>query len=239
MSEIDIEDFEPVDEEIAEVDVDTSPTMMDENWTDYILSSVIREDEQYQGSPTVDGLRRVTELLLGPIICSETEIVKAPSMADPSATAIVRLEVRTENGSDVVIVEASADANSENTQHPYNKYLVAMAETRAEGRALRKVLRLRKVVAAEELMDHQEIDNSGKTATVPQVKSLEKMCSRDTVNINVVKLVNKYAPKCNNIDALGKQEMLDLLQVVSAFQSTEVPKELQGYDKDWRLELCQ
>ena len=49
-----------------------APPMSSPEWSDYVLSQ-FEHDEIMDGNPTVDGLRRITELVLGPII--ETKIL--------------------------------------------------------------------------------------------------------------------------------------------------------------------
>lgn len=237
--EIKIDDFEE-DTCVENIDNEEAvfvPSPQDEGWTEYVLNTILREDEKYEGNPTVDGLRRAVECLYGEIIIYETEVVKAPSMSDPSSTVIVRIELGEEGN--YKRVEACADANIENTNSPYNKYLVAMAETRAEARALRKMLRLKQVVAAEELSNFEEDENlKNQLASDTQIKALDVMCSKERADINIIKLVNKIFPKCDNINMLSKEEMLELLKIVSDYQSNEAPKGFSGYDKLWQNSFC-
>src|SRR5688500_6009345 len=58
-------------------------------WSDYVLSQ-LTDNEKDNGSPRVDGLRRIATKLLGPF-SSHTEVVQAPGL-DGRATVMVRLE---------------------------------------------------------------------------------------------------------------------------------------------------
>ena len=61
-----------------------------------------------------------------------------------------------EDGLRTRFVTGSADVYWGNCDKIYRNHPVAVAETRAEGRALRRALKLRKVVAAEELVEDAE-----------------------------------------------------------------------------------
>ncbi len=222
--ELDVEDFvenEVDDFEESEEHQDT-PNINDEGWVEYVIG-LLREDEQVDGRPTVDGLRRLTEELLGEIVTCTT---KVHHNTENYASTTVRIEL-----GDGRIMDGSADANENNTKFPYSKFLVAMSETRAEGRALRKLLRLR--VASVEEVDNQE-DTSLKEEKVSdsQIKALSVVCER--ADINVEKLVNNSIKEGYNIGGASKQEMLNLLKTVKDYQGSDVPEDLVGYDKNWR-----
>ncbi len=221
--ELDVEDF--VENEVSDFEEfeehNDTPNINDEGWVEYVIG-LLREDEQVDGRPTVDGLRRLTEELLGEIVTCTT---KVHHNTESYASTTVRIEL-----GDGRIMDGSADANENNTKFPYSKYLVAMAETRAEGRALRKLLRLR--VASVEEVDNQE-DTSLKEEKVSdsQIKALSVVCER--ADINVQELINGNHEKGYNILEASKQEVLDLFKIVKDYQESEVPATLVGYDKNW------
>ena len=146
-------------EEVEEVEDLLPPNIFEPSWSDYVLSK-FESDEMVDGNPTVDGLRRVTELVMGGITASTTEVIQVPTKENKGrATAIHTVSVIMPDGISRT-VSGSGDAWYKNTDMPYSKFPVAMAETRAEGRALRRLLQLRKVVSAEELSQNldEELD---------------------------------------------------------------------------------
>ena len=58
-----------VDTSIRDVVAEESPSTTDPGWNDYVMSK-FTEKELYDGNPLVNGLRRVAELVIGPIVYS-------------------------------------------------------------------------------------------------------------------------------------------------------------------------
>ena len=67
----DVIEEELVEEEVEESvkDIDSRPSMMDDEWSDYVMSH-FKSNELIDGNPICAGLRRVAELLLGDIVNS-------------------------------------------------------------------------------------------------------------------------------------------------------------------------
>lgn len=165
----------------------STPRKSDPEWTDFVLDQFTDREKDESGNPKVDGLRRVAEKLLGEFSIV-TEVVQAPTF-DRGATVVVKLEFVTPFGMPRV-VSGAADVSTMNTQREYAVHAVATAETRAEGRALRKALSLTKVLAAEEL---QNADADGQTGQEPipsgMINSLKFMCAK--VNVDLESLAKK------------------------------------------------
>lgn len=122
------------------------PSISDPGWTEYVLSSLM-DYEKDNGSPKTDGLRRIATKLLG-VFSSQTDILQTPTVEN-GFRASVKVELTFHNNR--FSTTGAADVYSGNTKAKFATHAVATAETRAEGRALRKALRLTKVLAAEEL----------------------------------------------------------------------------------------
>ena len=135
-----------------------------------------------------------------------------------------------------------ADASPENTDFPYSKFLTAIAGTRAEGRALRKFLRLRKVVTAEEV-------GSGAAPTAEgmkqnQAKMLATLGERFNLNIwkFVADLLKKSEPNkvYNYLNEISYDFTVGtILPEIQKFQQKDkegniikVPEELMGYQNN-------
>jgi hypothetical protein len=173
-------------EVVSEINVpktnSTSPNPTDPEWTDYVLSH-FKDYEMDNGNPKADGLRRVAERLLGPFD-SETEVVQAPTL-DSGATVTVRLTFRGNQGYAYNTVMGAADVSSANTARDFAVHAVATAETRAEGRALRKALRLTKVLTAEEMAGAEVDEPTGNDSRIPtsMINSLTLMCQKQQIDL--------------------------------------------------------
>lgn len=236
-----LDDFEPVDEEVGEAAIDDSPRRGEVGWTDYVLAE-LQANEQVDGNPTCSGLRRLVEKFIGEIISSKTAVVAAPSqMNDNRATVVVSLCVE---GFDNLLreVDGAADCCVSNTDAPYNRFPTATAETMAESRALRRILRLNKVVSAEEVSlnarepEENLVNTENDDITRTQIRFLEVMAQKSKVNIK--KVVHKHHPDVNNIKELSYKESKALQEVFASFQREAPPEDIIGYDENWRAEFC-
>lgn len=219
------------------------PKMTDLEWTDYVLA-LLSEDEKISGNPTTDGLRRIFEIALDcTVISSTSNVVQSPSPDNEKRATVVHTLVYFKNhGSDVaelntVTVDGSADVYWGNCDKIYRNHPVAVAETRAEGRALRRGLRLRKVVAAEELS--KEIEDNPDLNTVNkisnnQINFIDVMAQR--LNINVSKLLVDNQLESKNIYTISHEEAVNVIRLLSKYQQTmaDIPDNIIGYTKDWK-----
>ena len=140
----------PIDTDTSVKDVisteESAPAITDPEWNEYVMS-MFTSKELYDGNPLVNGLRRVAELVIGPIVYSGPTQVFPPQRDDHHGRATVVFTVEFENG---MRYSEVADCWEGNTDDMFCAYAIATASTRAEGRALRKALRIR-AVAAEEM----------------------------------------------------------------------------------------
>jgi hypothetical protein len=134
----------------------------DPEWTDYVLSA-LTDDEKIKDKnnpgkeyPTTDGLRRLVEKFVGTIVTSRTQIHQMPS-PDNERRATVTVEVEiiprdryTLTRTSLLTFEGAADVYSGNSVIPFCNHPVATAETKSEGRAYKKALKI-KVSTYEEI----------------------------------------------------------------------------------------
>ena len=242
ISETEEEQHEPLTQDSVSSE-EKSLKMSSPEWSDYVLSQ-FESDEMIDGNPTVDGLRRVTELVMGPIIDTHTEIIQVPTKDNEGrATAVCSVTVLIPYTAHQKRATGSGDAWHKNTDMPYSKFPVAMAETRAEGRALRRLLQLRKVVAAEELSvaANEEAQDYSTTINDNQINFIDIMCKSvgRGLDINVESLIKAKHPQCKSIRSLTHNEASDLIQMLSHYQQNmeNVPEPVRGYKEDWRLKF--
>jgi hypothetical protein len=230
--------FENEETEIQseEENIPKIPCMADEDWDEYVFGH-FSENEIFNNNPTVHGLRRIVEKLIGEIVEMRTHIIHAPTMNDRSASATVDIVIMDKNTAKCF--SGAADATDYNLVAPYNKYLTAMAETRAEGRALRKALRI-KAIAAEELEEvppqqmTQTQDNDKEFITQNQINFMNLMCQR--LNINIVQFIKSRYSECSNIRQLLHTQSLETQKVLSEYQQDKdkIPPEIVGYFSNWQ-----
>lgn len=235
---INLEELVEVEEE--EDDGPDIPSRYDPEWTNYVLGHLTkREKAEKDGNilPYTVGLRRLTELFMGQIIDTDVHTVQAAS-PENEKRATVEVHITVDVDGQHIRSSDVADCYIGNTDDPYANHPAATAATKAEGRALKRLLGLNCYTAEElpnELRDRLTQETVGKV-TDAQLAHLEHMC-RDKLGVNIKKFVAKHRPNCNNISELAHEDMLEFFRILQSYQATETPEELKGYDGTWRSEL--
>jgi hypothetical protein len=219
------------------------PSCNDLAWTDYVLG-LLSDDEKIKGNPTTDGLRRIFETALNcSVIRSESDVVQSPSPDNEKrATVIHSLSFVINGGSEdsatkYRTVSGAADVYWGNCDKVYRNHPVAVAETRAEGRALRRALKLRKVVAAEEIAgeieDHPD-SNTVSKITNNQINFIDVIAKR--LNINVTKVLETNAMNASNIYDISHEDAVNIIRLLSKYQQdiTLLNSDLLGYSSEWK-----
>jgi hypothetical protein len=212
-----VEDM-PSATEVSDI-VELVPDYASSQWSEYVMSK-FNSDELEEGKPKVVGLRRLTETLLGGIHRSVPT-----NVSFSEGRAIVVWEVQLENGKSF---GGTADATSANVNdETFAPFLIAMAEVRAEVRALKRALQIT-VVGAEEIV--KRVSSSVEVAKVEntrisdiQIKFLTSKCK--ALNIVVDKLTN-----VSDVTSLTRDEAARLIALINDYQSgkVSVPEELKG-----------
>ena len=219
-------------------------TPNDLEWTDHVLS-LLSDDEKISGNPTTDGLRRIFEKALNcRVLASVSDVVQTPEPNNEkratvvhSITYLLNEGARDQSDLNTVTINGAADVFWGNCDKVYRNYPVAVAETRAEGRALRRALKLRKVVAAEELAkdieDHPD-ENSVSKITNNQINFIDVLAKR--LNMNVSKLLESNALESKNIYSLSHDNAVAVIRLLSQYQQnvSQIPNELLGFNNDWK-----
>jgi hypothetical protein len=230
MDEVDEVDDSDEILESAEVIEDPSPhgnipLRTSREWNDYVLSQLF-EDEKKDGHPTVDGLRRLVELLIGEIN-SESDVNQCPGPDNQySATVTVHISAGFRK------MSGAADVNPKNTEGVYAKHAVATAESKAEGRAFRKLLGLRGVLAAEELVDESQIEDTTDKIKDAQISMLNITAKKQDVDIE--KWLAKKNISVSKLDSVSNSKGIELCEELNAMRNTGVPDDIKGYNPNWR-----
>lgn len=216
----------------------------DIEWTDYVLG-LLSDDEKIAGNPTTDGLRRIFEIALNCTVTSAlSEVVQSPSPDNEKRATVVhticyalkdvgsvdeRFKYRSVSG--------AADVYWGNCDKIYRNHPVAVAETRAEGRSLRRALKLRKVVAAEELAkdieDHPDSNNVN-NISANQINFIDALAKRTDINIKELFLDLSIDPA--NIYHISHDGAVSTIRELSKYQQDlgNIPPKLIGYQSTWR-----
>lgn len=217
-------------------------------WQEYIMRQFV-DTELIDGNPTYDGCRRVVEIVLGPIINSEVKQY-SPSTIESKGTATVvyALDIFITNESHPLVnqsvhIEDIADVGPLNTLPPYSNHPSATASTRAEGRCLRKILRLTHIITAEESDDRakEEVTADDWAPDDPiadnQIQVIDMMCKR--LNINVMQFVNSGLNRYASINNVPKSIAQRMLQELNKIQRKikPSPATVGFYDSEWRTAI--
>ena len=239
---------EPSDDEVLDEDEipRVQPAFDSPEWTDYVISHL--EDDELEGvAPKADGLRRMVQHFLGPIV-SHKIIRNAPPTLDNNATATVVVGI-TVHLSDESVHPAAihrlleyqdvADCGKYNTEDPYHKHQSATAATRAEGRIYRKMLGLKGRITAEEKAgenneDFDEICTPDEPITEEQINMIDVVCGR--LNIDVMGFLNCGKKDFESIYEVTLSTAQKMMQHLNRVQQSKAdrPPNVGDYRPDWR-----
>ena len=214
----------------------SGPSDCDAEWSEYLLDQ-LGEHEVINGAPTDDGLRRITEKCVGEIVESRSTIVEAPSGTNGLRCTICHtLTIVKHRSLRTVKVDGCVDVLHSKTPYPFKDHLVATADTRAEGKALRRALKIR-VITAEELQSEseEEVLVSEEAINDQQILAINQLCKR--LDVNVEGLVKMKCQAAENINSINNLEARLLISQLSEFQRKpdNIENEnVSGYDENWK-----
>ena len=224
------------------------PSIFSDEWNEYVMAH-FKSNELIDGNPICAGLRRVAELLLGDIIESGPEqVFPATDNNGPGrATVVFSVTFNWMNDGTIKVFKEVADVWHGNTDDLFCAHPVATASTRAEGRALRKALKLR-CLAAEELAKKDIVDivqqavkqaptsgeyESDKIISSQQIQFIDNRCNQ--LDIDVAKFINIGENTYSGIDEVTKDNAKKMIKVLNTYQNgSEIPDKVKGYNINWR-----
>ena len=235
-----IEDGYLVDTDKIDDDI---PEFGSSEWHYYVMS-FLEEDEVHDVNgvmcPSCDGLRRIVEILVGPIISTVVKDSVPPDNNNGQTATVVAsviINVRNMNhplnGMDIV-GEDIVDVGPNNAKDPFCNHPSATAFTKAEGRVYKKFLRLRNVQTVEEAKESSTVvvEDPDRDITVGQISVIDRICSR--INVDVNEFINCGRTKHNNISDVKWSTAAKMIQLLNKIQREDVPKpELSPYNKEW------
>ena len=252
MSDLDLFDVESIKEESKEDYAKESeylgPAYGSEEWNDYAMSK-FHKKELFDGNPTCAGLRRVAEELLGTIVVSRPSQVWPATDSDGPGRATVVFEVVIDwmDSGQLRTFSDVADVWHGNTDDLFCAHPVATASTRAEGRALRKALKV-KCLAAEELAKKDVASIVRQTVqkptdgewkeddpiSTPQINFIDAKCKQ--LDIDVEAFINCGEGAYDSIQEVSKETASKMLSLLNEYQTKtkDIPEGITGYNQNWR-----
>ena len=241
------EDFEEVDDVVFQEEYNAAidpeaPPYNSREWSDYVMTKFDRS-ELIDGNPICAGLRRVAELMLGTVVESGPEQVfpSTDSNKPGRATVVYKVVIDWMNTGYFKTFKEVADVWHGNTDDLFCAHPVATASTRAEGRALRKALKIR-ALAAEELAKKDIVGivqattadwNPEDTISNQQVTFINNKCKQ--LDIDVRKFVNMGSTRYESINDVTRNTAQKMLRQLNDYQQKGgIPEQVQGYESDWR-----
>tara|TARA_Y100000004_G_scaffold187619_1_gene240664 strand:- start:767 stop:1516 length:750 start_codon:yes stop_codon:yes gene_type:complete len=235
----------------SEEEVNATPIYGSQEWHDFIMSK-FEKRELVEGNPTCAGLRRVAEDILGSIVVSRpSQVFPSTDVNGPGrATVVFEVVIDWMDSGKLKTFSDVADVWHGNTDDLFCAHPVATASTRAEGRALRKALKIR-CLAAEELTRKKDVEsivretvNSNKTVdgewqendsiSDPQINFIDAKCKQ--LDINVLNFINAGSEQYDSINNVSKKTASSMLSTLNEYQNKKrkTPDSIMGYDTNWR-----
>ena len=229
-------------ETVADTEEELAPEIGSLEWNDYVMSH-FQKNELIDGNPICAGLRRVAELLLGDVVESgPTEVFPATDNNGPGrATVVYQVVFNWMNSGMFKTYREVADVWHGNTDDLFCAHPVATASTRAEGRALRKALKIR-CLAAEELAKKNIVEIVQQTVAVvsndtsisqQQIQFIDTKCKQ--LDIGVTNFINMGDKSYSSINDVDKNCAKLMIKHLNGYQNgeTDIPESITGY-KNWR-----
>ena len=241
-------DSSPLGAQDEKEESDETPRRISEEWHNYVMSQ-FKPNELIDGNPITAGLRRVVEVVLGEIMeTGPVQIFPATDSDGPGRATVVYRVVSDEYESGRVKSYSDvADVWHGNTDDLFCAHPVATASTRAEGRALRKALKLR-VLAAEELAKKDIVNivqqttqrstdgnwNPDDRISSQQINFIDNKCKQ--LDIDVYLFINIGELGYSSIEEVNKDTAKNMIVALNQYQTQtqEIPESIQGYRSDWR-----
>lgn len=212
-----LEEFEPIKEKpsalVKDVVIPSLPKYGSREWQDFIVSQ-FQEDELFKGAPRVDGLRRLTEEFMGEILVSEATVVDTPNHDNEGRYVVVhKVVIHCRHDDTVRSFSELADVSVKpgiNTDLVFARHPSATASSKAESRALRKALKLRNILTAEEAVDAElelKDDDEGfsieesDSITIEQKAIIEVKC--DKLGIDLERMLARSKQQYRNLDDMS------------------------------------
>jgi hypothetical protein len=217
-------------------EIKETPDYLSHEWDSYVMSQ-FGPSELMDGHPNAAGLRRVAELLLGPIIESgPTQVFPSEGNGPTRATVVYSVVFDWGGTGKTRKYSEVADVWHGNTDALFCGYAVATASTRAEGRALRKALKLKKC-SAEELSKNDVAkivaEETVEKISNEQVSFIDSKCKK--LDISVFAFINSGEKQYRSIYDVTRDTAAKMIKKLTEFTNDKslIGEPIKTYT-EWR-----
>jgi hypothetical protein len=158
--------------------------------------------------PRLRGLQRLAHQNRGGVRYVGSRIINTPARDNPIAS--VTVEYGFHDGSTFC---GSADATTKAHKEPYSLHLVAVAESKAEARALRRAFNI-SVVAAEEIGSAPIAGNADGPIEDVQIQGIRKVGSRKGLETDGL-ILNAIKSDASSLNLLTQQEGREAMKALN------------------------
>ncbi len=228
------------DKEFAEEAKDAKPEMnpLSKDWQDHVMDMFQDSElEKWEGQmrPNIHGLRRVSQVVFGYIISSDSDVIQSPNPGN-KYHAVVKSTIEFQNGNKVSDVADIANHDEyNNTELKYARHATSTAATKAEARALRKILQLNFISAEESTPDNLPDIRLGKISE-QQVLAFDTVCKR--FDVNVIEFVNSGEKHYTDIKQMSNDAATQSLAILNDPEKRESflssRDGIKGYQANWK-----
>jgi|GEM_PF-5458682 len=202
----------------------TFESMLEEGWTDRVLAMMGPKELADGKYPKVNGLRRLVQAILGPIVSNRIVEMSYPTNSEQRSTVVCEVVVKSKLlDGEMVLQNGVADVYIGNIDGGYERFASATAYSRAEATAFRRLLCLQTV-------SYEELDNAApktvETKTLDMDAENDKMTSTQKALIEVLcGRVGVDKDKVMKPEMTG-EEAKELVALLNGWQqSEELPPE--------------
>lgn len=178
--------------------------------------------------PYLRGLQRIAHSNRGGVKEILSHIVKAPSVDSdgedtPDCIAAVTVTYVFKDGTSFA---GSADASYKAVEHPVNLHLTAVADSKAEARAIRRAFAISKVSKEEigdaQFIEYQEDSVDDKPISDQQIQGIKRVAKRKELGqadvIQLLKLKDPRAAEVNDINDLNRAEAAKAMRLINKYK---------------------
>jgi len=192
------------------------------------IMALFNQEELEGDNPNVAGLRRVSRLVIGPVVDQDVQIVPIVMGRYNGISAVMKISFSSNNenfGTGTLTFSDAGDCipeyNADSTK--FGRYATALAVTRAEARILRKALGLANI-AAEEATDLPavKLDGEGQDNSLisdQQKKLINKLAEKK--NVKIEEFMAAHGFDKTDIDLITKDEAILLIKKLNEKKETK------------------